>query len=172
MDVMFDLRGVGSVVLYDPSLVQVDVVHTDFLFEAGLPPAMPEGLVEFCLADLDGGVRFRCTTGTLTPVEVQVEEVEHQQQFFFRTASGEVFVDAGNEIEEILGTAQDVLSHMYNPQTHDDPPSSRIYRGFLAHFLIPPGRYCVTVHYILYELDEVGSPELPNVVLRFTRVGA
>ena len=53
------------------------------------------------------------------------------------------------------------LAHMLPPQNHDDPPSARRVRGWLAHFCLPPGVYALTLHEVLYDrvrLSKGGGP--------------
>ena len=42
------------------------------MFEEGLPSYEAGGLVQIDLDQYDGGVRFRCTTGDLTALEVEL----------------------------------------------------------------------------------------------------
>ena len=170
MDVMFDLSMEGHwVVLYDPDLVQADVAHEALVFEDGLPPAAPDGLVFLDFGDYEGGVRLRCTTGPLTPAERALEDVTRQHQHAFHLASGTVYVEGGHATAEALGTLMDVLAHMGAPAEHPEVASAYRVRGWLAQFWLPPGRYTVTLHAICFDLDEAPSPDIPNLVLHFAR---
>jgi hypothetical protein len=180
MDVTFDLSINGNwIVIYDPTLVHADVDHEEFVFEEGLPSYEAGGLVEIDLDQYDSGVRFRCTTGDLTALEVELMaalEAElagpgMRQSHALHIVSGTVYMEGGHETEEALGSASDTLAHMLHPQNHDDPPSARRVRGWLAHFCLPPGVYALTLHEVLYDLREAPTSDVSNFVLQFVRQG-